>query len=90
MVGVLQRDIRGERSGLDDSYLRTWFIQNEFKVNQKLNVLSRVIYRETGTGDDSYIYVTADGNKMLRIPITTYSNRIAGEISANYIFIRET
>ncbi len=85
LVGVLQRDIRGERSGLDDSYLRTWFMQNELKVNQKLNVLSRVIYRETGTGNDSYIYVTADGTKMLRLPITSYSNRISGELSANYI-----
>jgi outer membrane cobalamin receptor len=84
LVGILQRDIRGEKSGLDDAYLKTWFLENEFKVNEKLNLFSRVVYRETGTANDSYVYVTADGTKMLRVPITSYSNRISAELSANY------
>jgi outer membrane receptor for ferrienterochelin and colicins len=84
IVGVIQRDIRGEKSGLDDSYLRTWFIQNEYKPTGKLNFLGRAVYRETGTAEDSYIYVTADGRKLIRLPIASYSNRVSGEISANY------
>src|SRR5205085_1231779 len=29
IVGILQSDFRGERSGLDESYLRTFFVQHE-------------------------------------------------------------
>jgi len=84
LVGVIQRNFNGEKSGLDDAYLKTWFIQNEFNPTKKINLLSRVVYRETGTGNDSYIYVTANGRQMIRAPITTYSNRISAEVSANY------
>lgn len=83
-LGVLQRDIRGERSGLDDSYLRTWYIQNEYKPNEKLSLLSRVVYRETGTADDSYLYISPTGTRLVRLPITSYSNRLFGELSTNY------
>jgi iron complex outermembrane receptor protein len=86
ILGIIQRDIRGEKPGLDDSYLRTLFIQNEWKPNEKLNLFSRVTYRETGIGEDSYIYVTVDGNRLIRSGIASYSNRISGELSANYIF----
>lgn len=84
ILGVVQRDIRGEKPGLDDSYLRTLFIQNEWTATDKLGFLGRIIYRETGTAEDSYMYVTTDGRKLIRFPIATYSNRISGEISANY------
>lgn len=83
-IGVLQRDIRGERSGKIDSYLRTWFVQHEFKPNDKLNLIGRFTYRETGQAEDSYIYVTVDGRKLIRVPIATYSNRVSGELAANY------
>ncbi|MES2430262.1 MAG: TonB-dependent receptor plug domain-containing protein [Bacteroidota bacterium] len=84
LVGVLQRDIRGERSGLIDSYLRTVFLQNEFAVNKKLNIFSRIVYRQTGTGDDSYVYITLDSTKLYRAIVASFSNRISGEVSANY------
>lgn len=84
LIGVLQRTFRGEKPGKINSYLRTWFIENEFKVNEKLNILSRVTYRETGQGEDSYIYVTGDGRRMIRALIASYSNRVAGELAANY------
>lgn len=83
-IGILARDVRGEKSGLEDSYKRTLFIQNEYKPGEKFKMLSRVFYRETGTGEDSYVYVTADGTKMIRLPVASSSNRIAGEWSANY------
>ena len=84
LLGNIQRNIRGERPGLDNAYLRTWFLQNEFKANKKLDFLVRAEYRETGTDSNSYIYVTADGRKLIRVPVATYSNRVSGEISANY------
>lgn len=84
VIGVVQREIRGEKSGLINSYLRTWFIQNEYKANEKLNFTSRVTYRETGQGEDSYVYVTADGRKLIRAMIASYSNRVSGEFAANY------
>ena len=83
-IGILARNIRGEKSGLDDPFLRTFFIQNDFKPNEKFNLLTRVVYRETGNADDSYIYVTTDGTKLIRAIVATYSNRISGEISSNY------
>lgn len=83
-IGILSSDIRGERSGLEDSYKQTAFLQNEFTPNEKFKLLSRAIYRETGTGEDSYVYVSADGRKLIRLPIATYSNRMQGEVSANY------
>ncbi|MFT3933648.1 MAG: TonB-dependent receptor [Chitinophagaceae bacterium] len=84
VVGTLQSNIRGERPGLDDSFLRTFFIQHEYKPNEKVNLMGRVVYRETGTGDDSYMYTTQDGTKLTRVPMATYSNRISGELTVNY------
>ena len=84
LIGVVQRDIRGERSGLIDSYLRTWYLQNEFKPNDKWNFFSRIAYRETGQGENSYIYVTADGRKLIRAIIASYSNRVSGEFATNF------
>ncbi|UAY51079.1 TonB-dependent receptor plug domain-containing protein [Ferruginibacter albus] len=85
VVGLLTSSIRGEKPGLDESYLQTIFLQNEYKPNEKWDILSRVSYRETGTADDSYVYVTADGNKLIRANIATYSNSVSGELSANYM-----
>jgi outer membrane cobalamin receptor len=84
VLGVLQRDIRGEKSGLDDAYLRTLFVQNEYTSISGLKISSQVVYRETGTADDSYIYITTDGHKLIRLPITTSSSRIAASVSAAY------
>src|SRR6185312_12291016 len=88
IVGVIQSNIRGGRSGLDDAFLRTTYIQNEWKPNEKFNILSRIFYRETGTADDSYIYVTANSTKLIWLPITSYSNRVAGSVSVNYSLSR--
>ncbi|MEJ0104831.1 MAG: TonB-dependent receptor [Bacteroidota bacterium] len=83
-IGVLARDFRGERSGMHDPYLRTAFIEHEYKPSEKLNFLSRLVYRETGTADNSYIYVTVDSRRMIRGRIASYSNRASAELSANY------
>jgi outer membrane cobalamin receptor len=84
VIGIVSRDIRGERSGLDDAFLRTVFLQTEFKPGPKFNILGRIVYRETGTAEDSYVYVTADGRKLIRANIATYSNRASGDILFNY------
>jgi outer membrane receptor for ferrienterochelin and colicins len=42
------------------------------------------VYRETGTADDSYVYVTVNGTKLIRTGVASYSNRVSGEFSANY------
>ncbi len=84
IVGVLSRNFRGEAPGLDDAFLRTAFLSHENKISDKLSIMARITYRETGTGDDSYIYVTADGRRMIRALVATFSNRIAGEITTTY------
>jgi outer membrane receptor for ferrienterochelin and colicins len=84
VIGLIARDVRGEKSGLEEPYARTVFIQNELMPIEKLNILTRVTYRETGISDNSYAYLTVDGRKLYRIPTTNYSNRVEGEIIANY------
>ncbi len=84
VVGIVQRPYRGEKAGFENCYLRTLFLQNEFKPNDKLTLLGRVVYRETGHGKDSYLYITTDGNRLIRVMIASFSNRISGEFTANY------
>jgi len=84
IIGMVSRDIRGEKGGVASYFLRTWYLENEDKPNEKFNLLSRVVYRETGTSDDSYIYLTLDGRKLIRAIFTSFSSRIMGELKANY------
>ena len=84
VLGLIARDVRGERSGLQNPFLRTLFFQNEYRPSEKFSLFSRLVYRETGTADDSYVYLTLDGNKLIRGILTNYSNRVSGELSANY------
>ena len=84
VVGLLSSDINGEKGGVADYFLRTAFLQNEYKANEKFSLLSRLVYRETGTADDSYLYITFDGRKLVKGIFTSYSNRISGEVRANY------
>ncbi len=84
-LGSLSSTIRGEKAALWDPFARTVFIQSEFTANQKFSAFSRVYYRETGLSDRSYTYSTVDGKVVNRTLRAHYSNRIAGEITANYI-----
>ncbi|MET0636969.1 MAG: TonB-dependent receptor [Chitinophagaceae bacterium] len=83
-VGIMSREFRGERSGLDDAFLRTYYLQHEYNSGKKINFTARVFYRETGTGDESYAYITTDGRRMIRARVATFSNRSAGEFVLNY------
>ena len=84
LVGFISRNIRGEKGGLASYYLRTYYLENEWKPNSKFQLLSRIVYRETGTNDDSYLYITFDGRKLIRGIFSSYSNRILGELNASY------
>lgn len=86
ILGIVSSEVRGEKPGLISPYLTTYFLQNEFKPKEKLSILTRLVYRETGIGDDSYAYLTLDGKKLIRAIYTNYSNEVSGEISANYSF----
>jgi outer membrane cobalamin receptor len=84
LIGLIARDVRGEKSGLEEPYSRTFWLQDEYKMSGKLNLFARIQYRETGISERSYAYITIDGRILYRIPTTNYSNRVGGEISANY------
>ncbi|MGN6299404.1 MAG: TonB-dependent receptor plug domain-containing protein [Ginsengibacter sp.] len=86
LLGLISSNIRGGKPGLLTPYLTTYFLQNTFKPNEKLRVLTRLVYRETGIGDDSYAYVTLDGHTLIRSVFTNYSNEFSGEVSADYSF----
>lgn len=84
IVGTISRNVRGEKGGVASYFLRTYILENEFKPDDKLSLLSRIVFRETGSSDDSYIYLTLDGSKLIRAIFTSYSTRISGEVIANY------
>jgi iron complex outermembrane receptor protein len=84
VLGLLSRDVRNERSGLESPYARTIFLQNEFKPNEKISLLTRAVYRETGIGEDSYAYLTIDGKKLIRGITASHSTRAFGEVLGNY------
>jgi len=84
VLGLIARDVRGERSGLHETYNRTFYLQDEIKVSEKLNVVGRLFYKETGISERSYAYITIDGTKLYRVPVANHSNRLGGEVSATY------
>ncbi|HTR31021.1 MAG TPA: TonB-dependent receptor [Puia sp.] len=84
LVGLVQRNFLGKRSGVDDPFLRTLYFQQEYRPTKNLDLLGRFIYRETGVGSDSYIFITTNGTLMQRIPILTTSNRAWGGLSAQF------
>jgi outer membrane cobalamin receptor len=84
VLGLITRNIRGEKSGLENPFLNTLFLQNEYKPNEKFNLLSRITYRETGTSTDSYAYLTISGRNLIRAIAASYSNQLAVQLSANY------
>ncbi len=83
-LGLISRDIRGEKSGLEDPFLRTAYLQNEYKTNEKFNLLTRITYRETGLGDNSYAYLTLDGKKLIRVITASFSSQVSATVAANY------
>jgi len=84
LVGLVQRSFLGKRSGIDDPFLRTFYLQQEYQPTKKLDLLGRITYRETGIGSDSYILITTNGTLMQRLPILSWSNRVIGELSGQY------
>jgi outer membrane cobalamin receptor len=84
LVGLVQHPFLGKRSGVDAPFLRTLYVQQEYSPVKNLDLLGRFIYRETGVGADSYIFITTNGTLMQRLPILTTSNRVTGELSAQY------
>jgi iron complex outermembrane receptor protein len=84
IIGLIARDVRGEKSGLEEPYSRTIYLQNELSPGKNFNLVSRAIYRETGISENSFAYITIDGRKLYRVPTANYSNRIKGEVIANY------
>lgn len=84
IIGLLARDVRGEKSGLEEPFSHTVYLQSEFTPNKKFNLLTRVVYRETGIGNKSYGYLSVDGRKLIRFPYTSYSNQVRTEVFANY------
>ena len=84
IIGLITRDVRGEKSGLEEPYSRTIYLQNELSTGKNFNLTTRAIYRETGISESSYAYITIDGRKLYRVPTANYSNRIKGEAIANY------
>ena len=72
VVGVMQRDFNGEKSGLDESFLNTFFVEQTYNPSKNLSLLGRFVFRETGTADDSYIYVTTNGTRMIYAGIASF------------------
>ncbi len=88
VLGLLSRNVRNERGGVNKPYLRTLYVQNEYTPSEKVSFNTTFLYSETGTDDDSYAYVTLDGSKLIRAIVTSYSNRIGGQIKSNIVLAK--
>lgn len=86
IIGLIARDVRGEKSGLEEPYSRIIYLQNEYKALDKLNLLFRLLYKESGIKERSYAYITVDSTKVYRVPTTNHSNRTGAEIMVNYAY----
>jgi outer membrane receptor protein involved in Fe transport len=84
LIGIVSSNINGEKGGLASYYLKTWYLQNEWKPTEKFNLLTRVVFRQTGTDDDSYAYISLTTKSFIRAIFTSYSSRVLGEARANY------
>ncbi|HET6256059.1 MAG TPA: TonB-dependent receptor [Puia sp.] len=84
LVGLVQRSFLGKRSGVDDPFLRTLYLQEDWQPGKNVGLTGRLTYRETGVAADSYILITTNGTLMQRIPILTTSNRMVGELSGHW------
>jgi len=84
VIGLIARDVRGEKSGLEEPFSRTYYLQQEWRPSKSLNLTAKYVFRETGIGDNSYAYLTLDGRKLYRVPTTNYSTRNDAEISGVY------
>ncbi len=84
LIGIISSDFNGEKGGLASYYLKTWYLQNEWKPTEKFNLQTSVVYRQTGTDDDSYAYLSVNGKDFIRAIFTSFSTRISAEARANY------
>jgi len=84
LIGIISSDFNGERGGLASYFLKTWYLQNEWKPTDKFSLQTTAVFRQTGTDDDSYAYLSVNGKDFIRAIFTSYSTRISGEARANY------
>ena len=84
IVGIISSDFNGEKGGRASYYLKTWYLQNEWKPTDKFSLQTTAVFRQTGTDDDSYAYLSVNGKDFIRAIFTSYSTRISGEARANY------
>ncbi len=84
VIGIISSNFNGEKGGLASYYLKTWYLQNEWKPTEKFSLQTTAVFRQTGTDDDSYAYLSVNGKDFIRAIFTSYSTRISGEARANY------
>ncbi|HEU5364311.1 MAG TPA: TonB-dependent receptor [Hanamia sp.] len=84
LIGIVSSNFNGEKGGLASYYLKTWYVQNEWKPTEKFSLQTTAVFRQTGTDDDSYAYLSLNGKDFIRAIFTSYSTRISGEARANY------
>jgi outer membrane receptor for ferrienterochelin and colicins len=83
--GTIASPINGEKPSLWDPFSRTVFLQNEFLLNTKFSIFSRLQFRETGVSEKSYAYSQVKPNLVSKNLRAHYSNRLRGEVSGSYV-----
>ncbi len=82
-TGIICADIGKEKPSAYNAYYRLTYLQNQFTPNEKLKLFTQVQYIESGVSGKSYGYA-ATPTLASKTYLTHYSNRILGEIRANY------
>ncbi len=88
VVGIAAHDLRGEKPGLEDPFSRVYYLQEDYAASEKLKLMGRVTYRETGIGENSYVYVGITPTTMYYVPYSSYSNRSQADLTADYTLSR--
>jgi outer membrane receptor for ferrienterochelin and colicins len=91
-IGTIYRDVINDLPNLNEVFARTGFVQVDYKASDKLLIAGEIIYRETGTSNNSFVYLSIDTNlgptidtaHVYRLPIFNISNRIRYDLSGNY------
>ncbi len=84
IVGIPAHDIRGEKPGVENPFYRTYYLQEEYAASEKLKLMGRAIYRETGIADNSYVYIATSPTVMVYVPYSSYSNRCMLDFTGDY------
>ncbi|MCL3781496.1 TonB-dependent receptor [Prolixibacteraceae bacterium JC049] len=87
-LGWIPSNFNNQKPSLWHSYTETFFVEEDWSVNNNLNLLMKMHYRETGLDEDTYSYRQYSANLpyVRKNRLAHVSYQYASEIQADYRF----